>query len=157
TITHRRGQTRFLQPADEESGTPEGRAAAQLCRLAFELAKAADPMSLAKIALGGLFDGIGVDAGALLLLRQALPRDADNTHLVSAAAGWEVVASRSDTAMPYHRISPFLAATVISKGEAVLARNVLGDSTVSVRDSKGEIYATSVLCAPVRRGKTIFG
>ena len=53
---------------------------------------------------------------------------------------------------PYHRVPNFLAATVLREGEAVLARNVMGDSTLGSRDSKGEIHATSVLCAPVRRG-----
>ena len=46
-ITHRRGQSRFLEPPEEEDvdiSLPKvGRAAAKLCRLAFELAKA--PMS----------------------------------------------------------------------------------------------------------------
>ena len=45
----------------------------------------------------------------------------------------------------------------LREGEAVLARNIMGDSTVSSRDSKGEIHATSVICAPIRRGRTIFG
>jgi Nif-specific regulatory protein len=46
---------------------------------------------------------------------------------------------------------------VLREGEAVLARNVMGDSTLGSRDSKGEIHATSVLCAPIRRGQTVFG
>src|SRR5262249_5743968 len=43
-ITHRRGQTRFLTPqaASDEAIPKLGRAAAQLCRLAFEMAKAPD-------------------------------------------------------------------------------------------------------------------
>ena len=44
-----------------------GRAAANLCRLAFELAKATDVVTLANVALDGLFEGTQVDAGALLL------------------------------------------------------------------------------------------
>ena len=44
TITHRRGQTKFLEPRDEEDNSVSkvGRAAAKLCRLAFELAKSPD-------------------------------------------------------------------------------------------------------------------
>ncbi len=48
-ITHRRGQTRFLAPvaAEEDAATPKvGRAAAQLCRLAFEMAKIPDLRSV---------------------------------------------------------------------------------------------------------------
>ena len=49
-------------------------------------------------------------------------------------------------------MSNFLASTVMREGEAVLARNVMDDSTLGSRDSQGEIHATSVICAPVRRG-----
>jgi Nif-specific regulatory protein len=41
--------------------------------------------------------------------------------------------------------------------EAVLARNVMGDSTLGSRDSQGEILATSVICAPVRHGREMLG
>jgi len=150
TITHRRGQTKFLEPREvEDNGVSKiGRAAAKLCRLAFELAKSPDAVGMAKLALAGLFEGTQVDAGALLLVR----RGKDPT-----AESLEVLASRTDTELPYYRISSFLAATVLREGEAVLARNIMGDSSVSSRDSKGEIHATSVICAPIRRGRTIFG
>jgi transcriptional regulator with GAF, ATPase, and Fis domain len=39
----------------------------------------------------------------------------------------------------------------------VLARNVMGDSTLGSRDSKGVVDATSVICAPIRRGKLVLG
>ncbi len=75
TITHRRGQTKFLEPHEEAGDGKEipkiGRAAATLCRLAFGLAKAPDIISMADAALTGLFSETQVDAGALLLL----PRD----------------------------------------------------------------------------------
>ena len=45
-----------------------GRAAAKLCRLAFELAKAPDLAAMADLALAGLFEETQTDAGALLLL-----------------------------------------------------------------------------------------
>ncbi len=152
TITHRRGQTKFLEPREEDDGgggvSKIGRAAAKLCRLAFELAKSPDAMAMAKLAIAGLFEGTQVDAGALLLLRRGAAASAD---------ALEVIASRTDTELPYHRISVFLAATVLREGEAVLARNIMGDSTLTSRDSKGEIHATSVICAPIRRGRTMFG
>ncbi len=95
-----------------------------------------------------LFEGTQVDAGGLLLLRRGAGPSAE---------ALEVIASRTDTELPYYRVSSFLAATVLREGEAVLARNIMGDSSVSSRDSKGEIHATSVICAPIRRGRTIFG
>ncbi|HVC93025.1 MAG TPA: sigma 54-interacting transcriptional regulator [Pirellulales bacterium] len=152
TITHRRGQTRFLEPDDEDEAgsSKEGRAAAKLYRLACELAKAPDAVSMAKLALAGLFEGTRMDAGGLHLLRRGVTGDPTATDL-------ELIASRTDTQVPYHRISPFLAATVLREGEAVLARNVMGDSTLGSRDSKGDMHATSVICAPIRRGKKAFG
>ena len=152
TITHRKGQTRFLESTEEGEGgiSKIGRAAAKLCRLAFELGKAADAGGMAEMALSGLFQSLPIDAGALLLL----PRDFQGSP---TGAELEVVASRTAGDARYHRVSNFLAATVLREGEAVLARNVAGDSAIGSRDSKGEIHATSVLCAPIRRGRKILG
>lgn len=153
TITHRRGQTKFLSSDEEpvEEGVSEmGQAAARLCRLAFELAKAPDIASMADLALDGLAEYTQTDAGAMLLLpatAQGEPRGED----------LEVIASRSLSKHRYHRVSPFLASTVMREGEAILARNVMGDSTLGTRDSQGEISTTSVLCAPIRRGRQVFG
>ena len=88
----------------------------------------------------GLAEGTQTDAGALLLLSasaQGPPRGED----------LEVVASRSSTEHRYHRVSNFLASTVMREGEAVLARNVSTTARLGTRDSQGEILATSVICA----------
>jgi Nif-specific regulatory protein len=154
TITHRRVQSRFLEPPEEEDvdvSLPKvGRAAANLCRLAFELAKATDVVTLANVALDGLFEGTQVDAGAVLLQsrRPASKQQGDNL---------EVVASRSDSPHRYHRVSQFLASTVMRDGQAVLARNVMDDSQLGSRDSKGDILATSVICAPIRSEGKVLG
>jgi Nif-specific regulatory protein len=153
TIMHRRGQTKFfrLQDQAEVAEIPKvGRAAAKLCRLAFELAKSQDVKTVAELALAGVFEEVGVDGGAVLLLPRDFSKPPKGTEL-------ENIASRSTTKLPYYPISPFLASTVLREGEAVLARNVMGDSTLSRRDSKGEIHAASVICAPIRRGKKVFG
>jgi len=152
TITHRRGKTKLLAPGEEEeSGVSKiGRAAAKLCRLAFELAKAVDVAAMAELALAGLAEGTQSDAGALLLL-------APNSQGEPKGEDLEVTASRSSSSHRYHRVSNFLATTVMREGEAVLARNVIDDSTLGTRDSHGEILATSVICAPVRRGNQVFG
>jgi transcriptional regulator with GAF, ATPase, and Fis domain len=152
TITHRRGHTKFLDPAepDDAQGPDMGRAATRLCRLAFELAKSSDLESMCNQALSALFEGARVDAGAVLLF----PRDYRGKPVAEAL---EIAASRSDTDLRYHRISPFLASTVLREGEAILARNIRGDSTLASRDSKGEIHTTSVLCAPIRRSGRVFG
>jgi Nif-specific regulatory protein len=154
TITHRRGQSRFLEPPEEEEvdvSLPKvGRAAANLCRLAFELAKATDVVTLANVALDGLFEGTQVDAGAVLLQSRRPNPKAKSDNL-------EVIASRSDSPHRYHRVSQFLSTTVMRDGQAVLARNVMDDSQLGSRDSKGEILATSVICAPIRQEGKVLG
>ncbi|REJ67785.1 MAG: FHA domain-containing protein [Planctomycetota bacterium] len=152
-ITHRAMQTKFLSPqeVDEEEAAPKvGRAAAALCRLAFDLAQAPDLPRLAEIALAGLFNEVRVDSGALLLLPKTLHGDPEGSDL-------EIVASRTDIEDRYHRLSSFLGTTVLREGEAVLARNVIDDSVLGGRDSQGEIHATSVICAPIRRGGRLLG
>ena len=152
-ITHRAVQTKFLTPqeAEEADAVPKvGRAAAALCRLAFDLAQAPDINRLADQALAGLFNEVHVDSGALLLLPRELHGEPEGSDL-------EIVASRTDIENRYHRLSNFLGTTVLREGEAVLARNVIDDSVLGGRDSQGEIHATSVICAPIRRGGRILG
>jgi Nif-specific regulatory protein len=153
TIMHRRGQTRFLVPGEEEEGgaSKVGRAAGQLCRLAFELAKAPDVATLAQLALDGLFQGTQMDTGGVLLVPRNRSGEVSGECL-------EVVAAQSATPQPYHRVSNFLATTVMQEGEAVLARNVAGDSILGGRDSQGELVGTaSVICAPIRHGQEVLG
>ena len=152
-ITHRKGKTKYLGPVEEELETPiprVGQAAAKLCRLAFDLANQPDVMSVAQLALDGLFEGTQIDAGAVLILPRSLRGTAKGGDL-------EIVASRVDRSSTYHRVSGFLAATVLREGEAVLARNIEDDSVLAGRDSKGEIDATSVMCAPIRQDGSVEG
>ncbi len=153
TITHRRGQTKFLAPQreDDPSVPKVGRGARKLCRLAFELAQQTDFKKVSELAMNALFEETRVDAGAILLL----PRDCSDGRV--NPTDLEVVSSRTDVQPTYHRISGFLASTVIREGEAVLARNVEDDSTLGSRDSKGEIHSTSVICAPIRQEGRVVG
>ena len=69
----------------------------------------------------------------------------------------EVVASRTDVESSYRRVSGFLASMVFRDGEAVLARNIQGDSALGIRDSQGVFLATSVICAPIRQDAKVIG
>ena len=161
-ITHRRQQSRYLEPdyefepsvsdtgVDIPGSAPKvGRAAAMLCRLAFELAQAEDAKAVAKIALDGLFSGTSADAGAVLLGTVADSSEASDSLTE--------VASRSDSAHRYQQVSRFLASTVLREGQGVLARNIMDDSQLGARDSSGDILATSVLCAPIRQASGPLG
>jgi transcriptional regulator with GAF, ATPase, and Fis domain len=153
-ITHRSGQTRFLQAergaAAEWSGARVGQAAAALCRLAFSLAAQTDAAAVARVALEGLLQSTRTDAGAVLLTTPAYRGEYTGTEL-------KVMATRSERQAPYHRVSRFLAGMVLRDGEAVLARNVADDSRLGVHDSKGEIFATGVICAPLRQEGRVTG
>ncbi|MEE2707776.1 MAG: sigma 54-interacting transcriptional regulator [Planctomycetota bacterium] len=152
-ITHRTYKTKYLTPHDndEDSGVSTGRVATVLCRLGFQLARAEDLPQLADVALTGVFNETHVNAGALLLL----PRDI----LIERPSGddLEVFAAKTTPDETYHRVSDFLATTVMCEGEAILARNVMDDSVLGGRDSQGDIYASSVICAPIRRDDRVLG
>lgn len=153
TITHRREKTKFLAPQEEpdDNTAPRvGRAAAKLCRLAFELANQPDIKTVANMALDGLFEGTHIDAGAVLLIPRGFRGTPTGNDL-------EVISSRTEKQPNYHRVSSFLATMVLREGEAVLARNVEGDSTLGTRDSKGDFQATSVICAPIRQDNKVVG
>src|SRR5690606_1614100 len=150
-ITHRRQQSRFLEESSEDASIPKvGRAAAKLCRLAFDLAKTSDVVSLANTALAALFESTQIDAGGLLLRG----RDSEGKRSLDTL---EVIASRTETSHRYHRVSQFLASTVMRDGQGVLARNVMDDSQLGARDSSGDILATSVICAPIRQDGRVLG
>ena len=89
---------------------------------------------MANRALEGLFEGTRIDAGAVLLA----PRDKSGPI---GAGDLEVIAARTDIERRYHRVSEFLAATVLREGEAVLARNVTGDSLMGRATAKERFTA----------------
>ena len=151
TIIQRRGQTKYLRPQAEEADGPRvGREASTLCRLAFQLATEDEPGTMADAALDGLFEGLNIDGGAILVAPLNLKKP-------PTAADLEVLASRARGDLPYQRLSGFVANTVLRDGEAVLARDVGDDSMLGKRDSKGVIHSTSVVCAPVRYDNAVVG
>lgn len=149
-ITHRRDRTRFLTAGESAEASTMGRAAATLCRIAFELAQQPDEQAVAETALDGLFDGTAVDGGGIWLRPAAQEGTTEAKEL-------KLVAARSEMQPRYHKVTEFLARTVMSDGEAVLARNISEDSALGSRDSKGLIHSHSVICAPIRLGDQLLG
>ena len=146
TITHRRGQTRYLNRVPKAGDPPRRRCGGHALPTGLrtgqaERRRARSPTKRWK----GCLKGPKSTPGPCLLA----PRDKTGR---SRRPTLEVVATRTDVEPRYHRVSGFLANTVLREGEAVLARNVLDDSMLGTRDSKGEIHSTSVICAPIREG-----
>ena len=155
TITHRKQTTKFLADEGEELSEPSidggfGIAATRLCRLAFALAKETTARSVARMAMDYLIEMADVDSGAVLMVPSSRPTATDPEKL-------DVLAWTSNLRPEYQKISKFLCETVLRSGEAVLARDVEDDSALGLRDSEGQIHATSVICAPIRINKRSIG
>ncbi len=151
-IVHRKRRTRFdrITPKDVVGREQTGQQLARLYRLALDMAAARDSSSLSQLVLDRLLEATGADIGAILLLKEQLQEGAEVGEL-------EVVAYRSRTGKPYERVSTSLSRLVLTEWEAVLAHDVHDDTWLAGRDSLSELRVRSVICAPIRAEKTIYG
>lgn len=152
TIIHRKGDNPYVAEGKPETLNREraSRELAQLYRLALEMGTAKNAKQLAEIVLNGLAVGTCADIGALLLL--PAPATIGEPH-----GELNLVSYRSRGDRPYQKVSEYLSNTVLKSREAILARDVADDSLLMNRDSLGEIHAKSVICAPIRLGRQIYG
>ena len=152
TILRREAENPFVAGSRAETMGRDrtSRELAQLYRLALEMGGANNSKQLAEIVLSGLASGTSADIGALLLLPNPVESGEDPGELT-------LVAYRSSGEQPYQRVSEYLSTTVLKSREAILARDVADDSLLVNRDSLGEIHAKSVICAPIRLAKRIYG
>jgi len=127
-----------------------GRELAQLYRMALDMGRATNAQQLAEAVLTGLTAGTTADIAALLLLPQPCSTAADPADL-------RVVAFRSPTNQAYQPVSVGLSSRVLKDREAVLASDADDDSLLRERDSLGELSAKSVICAPIRHDRKIYG
>ncbi|MBS0261195.1 MAG: sigma 54-interacting transcriptional regulator, partial [Planctomycetes bacterium] len=152
TILHREQHNPFIGGSRE--GTLQrdrtSRELAQLYRLALEMGGASNSKQLAEVVLTGLASGTSADIGALLTLPSPVEPGEEPGELA-------LVAYKSNGKHAYQRVSEYLSTTVLKGREAILARDVADDSLLVNRDSLGEIHAKSVICAPIRLNKTIYG
>jgi Nif-specific regulatory protein len=152
TILHREAENPYVDGhrVDAVGRDRTSRELAQLYRLALDMGSAGNSKQLAEIVLSGLSSGTSADIGALLLLPNPVSAGEDPGELT-------LVAYRSSGERPYQKVSEYLSTTVLKSREAILARDVADDSLLVNRDSLGEIHAKSVICAPIRLGKQIYG
>jgi Nif-specific regulatory protein len=141
SITHRRARSRLLENMrDAAERVPRvGRAAAELCRLAFALGRADDLKAMAKLALESALQGAGAARGVLLLP----PHVGDLSHARGPSAGSAealvALASVPDP-WPVGGTPAGVAAAVIAADEALLA-TASPDATRSPEDPSGTISA----------------
>jgi len=152
TITHRQGQTNLLKSqAENKPDSGMGESVAHLCSLAFDIAGCSDEQEISKIALEGIFNSTQAHAAAVLLA----PYDIEGK--VTGVDLKVVDSSVLKNVTKYHRVTSYLASTVLTDGEAVLAADIGDDSKIASRDSQGEIASTSIVCAPIRYDNRILG
>jgi Nif-specific regulatory protein len=152
TIVHREAENPYVAGNRTETLGRDrtSRELAQLYRLALDMGGANNSKQLAEVVLSGLSSGTSADIGALLLLPNPVSPGEESGELT-------LVAYRSSGERPYQKVSEYLSTTVLKSREAILARDVADDSLLVNRDSLGEIHAKSVICAPIRLGKQIYG
>ncbi|MEI7782128.1 MAG: sigma-54-dependent Fis family transcriptional regulator, partial [Planctomycetota bacterium] len=146
SITHRRATSRLLEDIkDTGKGAVEivprvGRAAAELCRLAFALGRATDVHAIASLALESAAHGVGASRGIVFLpgVCDGEPLAGSERIPVEPLEPTAVLAGAS----PAERIPRGMIATVLGTDEAVLSCAVL---------AAGEPKAACI-SAPIRAG-----
>ena len=142
TIRHRRTRSRLLDAIGQTSEiVPRvGRAAADLCRLAFALGRAADARAIARLALDSALQGVEATRGAVLL-----PSGIAGGQSTASPQALEPFATTPDH---WHDAAPRLEgviATVLATDEALLA--------CDARPADG----STTLSAPIRAGGRAVG
>ena len=153
SITHRRGRSRLLDDIREAAGTAPrvGRAAAELCRLAFALGRAHDLKSVASLALESAAQGAAAARGSVLLPELISERSGASRQNTAGLASELVLAAVFPAEGGPTHVTPGAIAAVLGTDEAVLARAVSKDAvSKDAVSTDGSHVAT--IAAPIRVG-----
>jgi Nif-specific regulatory protein len=145
SITDRRRRSTYLhEPAGTtRAGKGTSVASRRLLQLAFSLARCEQIPTAVDVVLDALAGQISFDTAGVYVLKSAK----------SSVAVLEIplVATRQSGSRSYRRPPDALMESVANEeGQAVLARNVIGDGTLATENSRGEIDVACVIMAPVR-------
>ncbi len=151
SILHRTAMPEFLAASAGQRTDPNfASELAKLYRLGLEMGAARTRQQLTDVVLANLARETVASISAILL---AGPEAAAQP----APADLQVVAYDSRKDLPYRRVSDNLSRVVLSKREAILARDVGDDHQLSFFDSLGEMKALSVICAPIIAPDRVLG
>ncbi|MDZ4851229.1 MAG: sigma 54-interacting transcriptional regulator [Pirellulaceae bacterium] len=117
---------------------------AKSTELAYLIAKETTWESACEVALASVIKMLSAQAGGILGV------NGQDYRLT-------ILAAQERSGKAYHRVSDFLSKSVLSDGQAVLARNIRNDAAMSDIQSSQASSTTSVLCAPIKDGPKIFG
>ncbi|HQZ66594.1 MAG TPA: sigma 54-interacting transcriptional regulator [Planctomycetaceae bacterium] len=151
SILHRTAMPEFLAASAGQRTDPNfASELAKLYRLGLEMGTARTRQQLTDVVLANLARETVASISAILLAGpDASPQP--------APADLQVVAYDSRKDLPYRRVSDNLSRVVLSKREAILARDVGDDHQLSFFDSLGEMKALSVICAPIIAPDRVLG
>ncbi|MGI9470693.1 MAG: sigma 54-interacting transcriptional regulator [Rubripirellula sp.] len=146
SITDRRRHSSYLYDRSGSSKAAArggGLSSRQLLQLAFALARCEEAQQAVDAVLDCLAKHITLDTAAVYVWKSnQVPKGTVEIPL----AGTRQTGSRS-----YRRPPEALIASVAAdEGQAVLARNVMGDGQIATENSRGEMDVESVIVAPAR-------
>lgn len=151
SILHRTAKPEFLSAsASSEGALNYGTELAKLYGLGLEMGAAKTRQQLTDVVLVSLARETVASISAILLASQ----EASGPPMPSDL---HVVAYHSQKDLPYRRVSDNLSRIVLTRREAILARDVGDDRQLSVFDSLGEMKALSVICAPITAAERVLG
>lgn len=147
-ILHRARESKY-QSGESVPGDRAGNDLARLYKLVLAMGSAGDLQSLAETVLDGLLGSTPADLGAILVFDDAGTRTPNLDQL-------RVVAFKSKNGSQYERVSDTISRLTIDGREAILARDIAGDSGLK-SESVDSISAQSVICAPLRLRNMLLG
>lgn len=149
-IVQRKHSTRWSGET-VRSGRDEYSEASFLYSVTSELVKSSSIAQAAQLALDRLLHRMEISSGGIVLFD---PPSQSSSLTIPAMA---VVAARQENGQAYHRASDFLVSTVLKERQAVLARNVRDDASLSLARASGQKQTSSIICAPLRSSHEICG
>jgi len=174
TIVNRRSHSNWSSSGDRIESSPRTSDRwSFFYKLVFDLVQCDSPEDAAQVALERLLEQLQIRAGGVISI-DSNPSVKDSPADLAKAAplagpGSEANAKLSDTLAPhtplpplavlatrqrdgqsYHRVSDFLVRTMIDDRQAILARNVMDDSNLSLARQSAQHDVVSIICAPLR-------
>ncbi len=129
-------------------------------RLVFELVRCQSPEQAAQVALEKLLEQLGIAAGGIVSVEpkpsaENFSAELNDTLSNSKLSTVElpalsVLATRQPEGESYHRVSDFLVRALVRDRQAILARNVMDDSNLSLARQSARRDVVSIICAPLR-------
>jgi Nif-specific regulatory protein len=148
-IIERKSGTRYDRMVRRDTGTRTKPGLDELYQMARAMADATTSGALAERTLEGLFHTMRASIGAVLLLPEPTA-DPDPAQLAC-------VAYRSKGGDHKPEVSSYLSRAVLEDREALLARDVSENASLSKYDSLGRLRVQSAICTPLRRSGQILG